>query len=284
MEVIHAVSALRAQVNQWRRAQQRVALVPTMGNLHEGHLRLVDAARQQADRVLVSVFVNPLQFGPGEDFDRYPRTLAADTEALIMAGADLLYAPTLREMYPRGAAPVTQVCVPEITETLEGAHRPGHFDGVTTVVSLLFHQVQPDVACFGQKDYQQLAVVRRMVADQQMPVTIVGVPTCRAADGLALSSRNQYLSPQARARAPGLKQALDRVAAQLRGGRRDYPAIEAEALAALVEGGFAPQYLAIRGPGLEAPAAAARSWVVLVAAVLDGTRLIDNLEITVDTV
>ncbi len=282
MEVVHAVAPLRARIQAWRQAGDRVALVPTMGNLHEGHLSLVEEARRQAERVVVSVFVNPLQFGPGEDFDRYPRTLAADTEALMRAPCDLLYAPLLSEMYPRGAAPVTQISVPDISETLEGAFRPGHFDGVATVVSLLLHQVLPDVACFGQKDYQQLAVIRRMVSDQQMPVAIVGVPTCRADDGLALSSRNQYLSADERRRAPRIKATLDAVAAALRSGRRDYAALERDATAALSAAGFQPQYVAVRTPTLETPDAHANAWVVLVAAFLGSTRLIDNLEVQDD--
>ena len=282
MEVIHAVAPLRARIQGWRQAGERVALVPTMGNLHEGHLSLVRAARAHADRVVVSVFVNPLQFGPGEDFDRYPRTLASDTEALMTAPCDLLYAPLLSEMYPRGAAPVTQICVPDITETLEGACRPGHFDGVATVVSLLFHQVMPDLACFGEKDYQQLAVIRQMVSDQQMPVAIVGVPTCRAEDGLALSSRNQYLDAVQRRQAPLIKQTLDSVAGALRAGRRDYIVLEREAVRTLTESGFRPQYVAIRCPDLSQPGALTSQWVVLVAAFLGDTRLIDNLAVDLE--
>src|SRR5690606_34853338 len=177
------------------------ALAPTMGNLHRGHLRLMEQGRARADRVVASVFVNPLQFGPDEDFERYPRTLAEDRAALAAAGVDLLFAPAVAEIYPRGREGLSCVRVPGVSEELDGAHRPGHFDGVATVVSILFHLVQPDVALFGEKDYQQLAVIRQMVADLHLPIAIVGVPTERDADGLALSSRNQYLSADERARA-----------------------------------------------------------------------------------
>lgn len=279
MQRVDTVQAVRDVVREWRGEGARVALVPTMGNLHAGHLRLVRAAAEHADRVVVSVFVNPLQFGPNEDFDRYPRTLEADTAALATAPCDLLFAPAVEAMYPSGVPIQTRVTVGGITEVLEGAHRPGHFDGVSTVVNLLFNQVQPDVALFGEKDYQQLAVIRRMVADLQMPVTVVGVPTERASDGLALSSRNQYLTPEERALAPALYSVLQAVSARWRAGGHTVAALEREGLERLRAAGFAPQYLALRRPDLTPLTSPQQPGVVLVAAHLGATRLIDNLQI-----
>jgi pantoate--beta-alanine ligase len=280
MQQVATVAELRQSVAAWRRVGERIAFVPTMGNLHAGHLRLVETARRHAQRVVASVFVNPLQFGAGEDFGRYPRTLEADALALQGAGCDLLFAPTVETMYPRGQAALTRVQVPGISEDLEGRFRPGHFDGVATVVALLFQQVQPDLACFGEKDYQQLAVIRRMVADLQMPIEIVGVPTERAADGLALSSRNQYLSPAERALAPALYAELRAVAQALRDGAGDPPALEQKGLQALRAQGFQPDYLVIRSLDLGPPAAPFEQTVILAAARLGATRLIDNLRVS----
>lgn len=281
MITLHTIAELRAQLGAWRRDGQRIALAPTMGNLHRGHLRLMEQGRTRADRVVASVFVNPLQFGPNEDFERYPRTLAEDRAALAAAGVDLLFAPTVAEIYPRGRERLSRVHVPGVSEDLDGAHRPGHFDGVATVVSILFHLVQPDVALFGEKDYQQLAVIRQMVADLHLPIDIVGVPTERDADGLALSSRNQYLSADERVRAPALYGALRAVAAALESGRRDFDPILEEQRKKLTLQGFEVQYLTIREADLGAPDAAATDYVVLVAAKLGRTRLIDNLQVRV---
>ena len=201
MQLIHEVTALRAAIAQYRAQGQRIALVPTMGNLHAGHASLVAQARDSADCVVVSIFVNPLQFGPNEDFDRYPRTLDADCEVLREQGATLVFAPSLEQMYPNGYPPSTTVQVDgALVEQLDGVSRPGHFRGVATVVNILFNLVQPDLAIFGEKDYQQLAVIRRMVADLGLPIEVRGAPTVREADGLARSSRNQYLSAEQRAR------------------------------------------------------------------------------------
>lgn len=276
MLTVHSVAELRAQVAAWKRAGERIGLVPTMGNLHDGHLQLVARAREAATRVVASVFVNPLQFGPNEDFDRYPRTLPEDAVKLAAAGCDLLFAPSVAEMYPRGREGLSGVRVPALSEILEGQFRPGFFDGVATVVSILFNQVQPDVAVFGQKDWQQLQVVRRMVADLHMPIEIIGLPTMRAADGLALSSRNQYLSADERRLAPLLNAALVEIETALRAGRRDFETLQQAQLRALAANGYVPQYLEIRAPDLGAAAADAREWVVLVAAFLGRTRLIDN--------
>lgn len=282
MQTLHSIDGLRAAISSWRQAGERVALVPTMGNLHAGHLDLVRRARELASRVVVSVFVNPTQFGQGEDFDRYPRTLEQDSERLRSAHADLLFAPSVNDMYPRGyGAPLSRVCVPELSAVLEGEFRPGHFDGVATVVTILLNLVQPDVAVFGEKDYQQLLVIRRMVEDLHQPVAIVGHPTLREPDGLALSSRNQYLSPEERRTAPALHRALTAVAERIRAGARDFDALCVEATRLLEKQGFRPQYLSVRAPDLSEAQAGDREWVILVAAYLGRTRLIDNIKISI---
>lgn len=276
MLTVHTVAELRAQVSRWRRAGERVAFVPTMGNLHAGHLQLIERARSVAPRTVASVFVNPLQFGPNEDFERYPRTLPDDRAKLASAGCDLLFAPDVAEMYPRGREQLTTVSVPGLNAVLDGEFRPGHFDGVATVVSLLFQQVQPDVAIFGEKDWQQLQVIRRMVGDLHMPIEVLGHPTARDADGLALSSRNQYLSADERRVAPEIHRTLVEVTEALRSGRRDYEALQQAAYGRLAAAGFRSQYFEIRAPDLSRPAPDAGEWVVLVAAFLGRTRLIDN--------
>ncbi|HKY92979.1 MAG TPA: pantoate--beta-alanine ligase [Nevskiaceae bacterium] len=282
MRTVHTVAELRATVAAWRKAGDRIAFVPTMGNLHAGHLDLVRRARELAPRVVCSIFVNPLQFGPNEDFDRYPRTLAEDSAKLAGVGCDLVFAPSVAEMYPNGRDGMTGVKVPGVSDILEGHFRPGFFDGVATVVSVLFHQVLPDVAVFGQKDWQQLLIVKRMVADLHFPLEIVGHPTMREADGLAMSSRNQYLSPQERALAPEMHRTLQGVVQGLREGRRDFPALAGEATVRLAGLGFQPQYVEIRHLDLSAPSAESSEWVVLAAAFLGKTRLIDNVAISLE--
>jgi pantoate--beta-alanine ligase len=277
MQTCSTIREVRAQIQAWRAKGERIAFVPTMGNLHQGHVSLVQRAREVAPRVVVSIFVNPLQFGAGEDFGSYPRTPEADAEKLQAAGTALLFLPAEHEMYPRGREGVTQVEVPGISELLCGASRPGHFRGVATVVSKLFHIVQPDVALFGEKDYQQLLVIRRMVADLDFPLEVLGVPTLREPDGLAMSSRNGYLTAEERARAPALHAALSQVAEGLRSGRRDYGALEQEVSAALDTKGFRTDYISVRRATDLAPPAADRQLVVLGAARLGRTRLIDNL-------
>lgn len=279
MITVQTIAELRTQLDAWRAAGECIALVPTMGNLHRGHLRLIEQARARADRVVASVFVNPLQFGPNEDFERYPRTLASDQAALASASVDLLFAPPVAEIYPRGRDGLTSVHVPGASAGLDGDHRPGHFDGVATVVSILFHLVQPQLALFGEKDYQQLAVIRQMVADLHLPIEIVGVATERDVDGLALSSRNQYLSAEERARAPALYAALQAAAAALQAGRRDFERISEEQCKVLTRQGFEVQYLQIRKANLGLPEATTTHYVVLVAAKLGATRLIDNLQV-----
>jgi pantoate--beta-alanine ligase len=278
MQTVTDAAALRATIRGWRSSGQTVGFVPTMGNLHEGHHSLLKLARARADRVVASVFVNPTQFGPGEDFERYPRTLAQDQVGLAEAGCDVLFAPEVGTMYPFGAAGSVSIHVPGVTETLEGAHRPGHFDGVATVVSKLFHLVQPDFAVFGQKDFQQLKVIERMVRDLSLPVKIMSGPTLRDEDGLAKSSRNQYLTPAERQRAPQIHATLIQMRDLFRQGH-GWQALEQAARARLERAGFVPDYVAIRrAEDLAEPAPDEREGLVaLVAARLGATRLIDNL-------
>ena len=284
MNTVKTVRELRAAVARARSDGKRIGFVPTMGNLHSGHAALVAKAAQRVDFVVASIFVNPLQFGAGEDLDKYPRTLAADQEKLLEAGCHLLFAPSVEEMYPDGMAGQTRVSVPQLSEGLCGASRPGHFEGVATVVSKLFNMVQPDLAVFGQKDYQQLAVIRALVHDLNMPIQIIGEPTVRADDGLALSSRNGYLSPEQRAIAPALYRSLQQIAQAIRGGERDYPKLLAEQQQQLEAAGMRRDYLEIRHAKNLRPATAEdRDLVILVAAYLGSTRLIDNLHLNLDT-
>ena len=277
MQTVHTIAELRAQVMAWKRAGEQVALVPTMGNLHRGHIHLVECARELAPRTVASIFVNPMQFGPSEDFAAYPRTLDADSRQLETAGLDLLFAPGVTEVYPRPLEQMTQVTVPELPTVLCGASRPTHFSGVTTVVSKLFNMVQPDIAVFGEKDWQQLVIIRRMATDLDMPVAIVGVPTVREPDGLALSSRNGYLSAEERAIAPTLYATLRATAERLRAGERDFAALEAEAKAQLASAGFRPDYFEIRRPAdLQRPNLEDAELRIFAAAWLGRARLIDN--------
>lgn len=273
---LNSVKSLRAVVADWRQAGQRIALVPTMGALHAGHLSLVEAAKKHAERVVVSIFVNPKQFGPNEDFSRYPRTLAQDMALLEEAGVDAAWLPEVVTMYPQGFA--TTIKVGGVTAPLEGAARPGHFDGVATVVAKLFHQVKPDVAIFGEKDYQQLQLIKRMVADLDMDVTILGVPTLREEDGLALSSRNRYLSAEQREKAAAIYEAMQGVALDIHKGVAVGEALNTGRLK-LIEAGFSRiDYFDLRDRDTleHADGAPAR---LLVAAWLGTTRLIDNIDV-----
>ncbi len=278
IETITELAALRDRVGAWKRAGLRVGFVPTMGNLHAGHFSLVEIAKRHADRVVASVFVNPTQFGPYEDFARYPRTPEEDTVGLEAAGCDLLWLPSVETMYPSGTDGAVRMHVPAVGDTLEGAHRPGHFDGVATVVARLFHQVQADVAVFGRKDYQQLAVIRAMVRDLAFPLQVVAAPTLREADGLAMSSRNQYLSAEERPVAATIYRTLQAMRGGI-GSGHSRATVEAAAGAELRAAGFAPDYAVIRRPDLSEPADVDPGpRVALVAARLGRTRLIDNLE------
>ncbi len=280
MNIVKTVADLRAAVTRARGEGKRIGFVPTMGNLHAGHVALVKKAGQRADFVVASIFVNPLQFGPNEDLASYPRTLTADQDKLFDAGCHLLFAPGVEEMYPHGQALQTIVRVPGVSEGLCGGSRPGHFDGVSTVVSKLFNMVLPDLAVFGEKDFQQLAVIRTMVRDLNMPVQIIGEPIVRADDGLALSSRNGYLSPDERATAPVLYRTLQRLGDAIRQGERDYPALLAAGKQALETAGLRPDYLEIRhATDLQPATPEHHELVILAAAYLGKTRLIDNLQV-----
>ncbi|RMP66002.1 hypothetical protein ALQ18_01731 [Pseudomonas marginalis pv. marginalis] len=280
MNTVKTVRELRAAVAHARSAGKRIGFVPTMGNLHSGHATLVSKAAQQSEFVVASIFVNPLQFGAGEDLDKYPRTLAADQEKLLQAGCNLLFAPTVDEMYPGGMSGQTRVSVPQLSEGLCGASRPGHFEGVATVVNKLFNMVQPDMAVFGQKDYQQLAVIRAMVHDLNLPIQIIGEPTVRAADGLALSSRNGYLSEEQRAIAPVLYRSLSQMAAAIKAGDHDFATLRAEQVQLIEAAGLRMDYLEVRhGVNLRPATPEDRDVVILVAAYLGATRLIDNLHL-----
>jgi pantoate--beta-alanine ligase len=277
MRTIETIADMRTALATVRE-RATVGLVPTMGNLHEGHLSLVEASRESCDVTVVSVFVNPLQFGPNEDFDRYPRTPAEDAALLERAGVDFLFAPSEREMYPSGRETHVVITLPALTSILCGAHRPGHFDGVGTVVLKLFNIVAPTRAFFGQKDYQQLTLIKTICRQLDVPIEIVGAPTVRADDGLALSSRNQYLSDDERDRAPAIQRALQEARGSLERGDRSYAALEAAAAASLAKVGFAVDYVAIRNAvTLAAPTEDDRELVVLAAARLGRTRLIDNV-------
>ena len=278
IETIRELDTLRAHVRAWKREGLRIGFVPTMGNLHAGHHSLVRLAREHADRVVASVFVNPTQFGPNEDFGRYPRTPEQDAAGLEAAGCDALWLPSVDAMYPYGPDNAVHMHVPGITDTLDGAHRPGHFDGVVTVVSRLFNQVQPDIAVFGRKDYQQLAVIRYLVRDLAFPIELVAGDTLREADGLAMSSRNQYLSAEERALAPTIHRTLLAMREAMAVGTHR-ARVEADADAALRAAGFVPDYTVIRRPDFTAPAdGEGGPQVALIAARLGRTRLIDNLE------
>lgn len=277
MDSVNRVGDLRARIAQWRSQGKRIGFVPTMGNLHAGHFSLIKIARQNADRVVASVFVNPTQFGPNEDFASYPRTLPDDQRGLEAAECDLLFAPSVDEMYPFGAASTVRVDVPGVSETLDGAARPGHFTGVATVVTKLFNLVQPDVAVFGQKDYQQLLVIRRLVADLCVPIEIIGAPTLREANGLAMSSRNQYLTSEERERAAIIHRTLNAMRDQMQNGSA-ISVVENSALHALTSAGLKPDYAVIRrADDLSDPNPGERRLVALIAARLGRARLIDNL-------
>ena len=278
IETITELEALRERIRGWKRDGLRVGFVPTMGNLHAGHYSLVALARQHADKVVSSVFVNPTQFGPNEDFTRYPRTPDADTSGLQSAGCDALWLPDVAAMYPFGVELASRVRVPGVSSVLEGECRPGHFDGVCTVVSRLFNQVLPDVAAFGKKDYQQLAVIRQMVADLHVPIRIIGGDIVREANGLAMSSRNQYLSADERVVSAIIHHTLHAMRDSLLVGL-PLAQVEADADAALRDAGFVPDYAVVRRPDLTEPTdGEAGDLVALIAARLGRTRLIDNLE------
>lgn len=277
-----SIDAIREQVKAWHLKGETVAFVPTMGNLHLGHITLVTQARKRADHVVASIFVNPMQFGQNEDLDAYPRTLSDDQAALEQAGAELLFTPTPEIIYPKGLDKQSFVEVPEISDTLCGETRPGHFRGVATVVCKLFNIVQPDVALFGRKDYQQLMVIEHMVEDLSMPIEIVGVETIREPSGLAMSSRNGYLTPEEKALAPTLKRVMDELAKNAQQGT-DINTCISDAKATLSQSGLKPDYLEVRSAKTLAPVSASDTQlVILAAAYLGKARLIDNLCFSLD--
>jgi pantoate--beta-alanine ligase len=273
------IAAVREHVSRWHQAHERVVFVPTMGNLHAGHVSLIEAARKHGKRFISSIFVNPMQFGPNEDFAHYPRTPSQDARMLAEAGCDLMFSPEVGEIYPNGADQATRIEVPGISDILCGEFRPGHFQGVATVVAKLFHIIDPDVAIFGEKDFQQLTVIRRMVADLCLRVEIVGAPTVRESDGLAMSSRNQYLSPEERKLAPTIYRQLQQAVTAVTSGMREFARIEGTGRAALDAAGFRTDYFSVRDARTLAPARPdTRQFVVLAAARLGKARLIDNLQ------
>ncbi|PYA24474.1 pantoate--beta-alanine ligase [Serratia marcescens] len=280
MIIIETLPMLRQQIRRWRQEGKRIALVPTMGNLHDGHMTLVDEARARADVVVVSIFVNPMQFDRPDDLARYPRTLQEDSEKLTRRSVDLVFAPAPAAVYPQGLEQQTYVGVPGISSILEGASRPGHFRGVSTIVSKLFNLVQPDLACFGEKDYQQLALIRKMVADMGYDIDIVGVPTVRAKDGLALSSRNGYLTAEERKVAPQLSKIMNALAQQLANGERHVEELLEQTAEQLRAAGFTPDELFIRdADSLQPLTVDSQRAVVLMAAWLGKARLIDNQQV-----
>ena len=281
MDIVTKIAAVREHVRRWRSEGRRVAFVPTMGNLHPGHVSLIEAARRYGDRFIASIFVNPMQFGPNEDFAHYPRTPTQDERMLAEAGCNLMFMPDVAEIYPGGSERATRVDVPGLSRILDGEYRPGHFEGVSTIVATLFHIVEPDVAVFGEKDFQQLTVIRRMVSDLCLPVEIVGAPTVRDADGLAMSSRNQYLTATERPVAPRIYETLQAAAQRLSTGDVDFASIERFGVETLTKVGMKPDYFAIRrAEDLGAPAPDTKHLVVLTAARLGKARLIDNIQVS----
>ncbi len=278
MQSVETITALKAQIKAWREHKQTIAFVPTMGNLHQGHLSLVRKASELADRVVVSIFVNPLQFDDKVDLSAYPRTVKADTQMLNSEGCDVIFTPTVEIMYPKGMLPHTNVIVPNMDDKLCGLKRPGHFDGVATIVTKLLNIVQADVAVFGEKDYQQLLLIKRLVRDLNLAVDIVGAPTYREKNGLAMSSRNQYLTELQREQASGIYQTLLNVKQRIKMGEQDFSALQQEALTQLQELGFESEYVDIRrADDLAQGVPGDKNLRILAAARLGKARLIDNI-------
>ncbi len=281
MQHISEILALREQRRSWQIEGKTIAFVPTMGNLHQGHLHLVKTAKQHADVVVVSIFVNPLQFGPDEDLDAYPRTLEQDMQALETLGVDVVFTPKVEDIYSRGLEQQTFVEVPGLSYMICGASRPGHFRGVATIVCKLFNMVQPNMAFFGEKDFQQLQVIKAMVTDLSMNLQVFGVPTVRENDGLAMSSRNGYLNEQERQIAPTLYRCLSDLSEQIQLGRRDFSVLINDAKVKLTEAGFKNDYIEVRSVDtLLSPGHEDKELVILAAAYLGRTRLIDNLQVS----
>ena len=284
MQIISNPLELRTLLEPWRRQGEKIAFVPTMGHLHAGHLKLVEEAARVAQHVVVSIFVNPLQFGPHEDYQTYPRTLQTDSEKLRSVGTEILWTPKVEDLYPQTLENCTRVEVPHVSTILCGASRPGHFTGVTTIVNKLLNIVQPHKAFFGEKDYQQLLIIRRMVNELFIPVQINSVPTVREADGLAMSSRNSYLSPQERIIAPYLFEVINSIRERIQSGQQHFIALESQAIFNLAQAGFEPHYVAIRcAETLEIPSSTIKHLVILAAARLGKARLIDNVQLNLES-
>lgn len=283
METVFSTADLRVKISAWRRAGKRIAFVPTMGNLHDGHIALLERACHEADRTVVSIFVNPIQFGQGEDYAKYPSTLESDQEKLRRSGLDVLFAPNLQELYPAGTEEDTRVTVPGLSSILCGEFRPGHFSGVATVVTKLFFSVMPDCALFGEKDLQQLMVIRRMVDDLCIPIEIIGHPIIRESDGLAMSSRNSYLSDEERAIAPAIYEILKSAKLLVANDNADFRRIEDDAVNRLREIGFNPEYFTVRrSRDLAEAQVHEKELSILVAAWLGNARLIDNIQVSLN--
>jgi pantoate--beta-alanine ligase len=280
MDQANSVSELRQYVQHWKDHQQSIAFIPTMGNLHQGHLSLIEKGQSLCDRSICSIFVNPMQFGPNEDFNHYPRTLDQDIELLESVGCDLVYMPTASELYPQGLENISQIIVTDLTETFEGAHRPGHFTGVATIVAKLFNIVKPDISVFGKKDFQQYCVIRKMTQDLNLDVEIIGQETAREASGLATSSRNQYLNAEQKSQAALIYQTLQETSKRIIKGEKDFALIENQAIDRLKLAGFNTDYFNICNADTLKPATTEdRKLVILVTTRLGDTRLLDNIEI-----
>ncbi len=276
----NSVSELRQYIQHWKDHQQSIAFIPTMGNLHQGHLSLIEKGQSLCDRSICSIFVNPMQFGPNEDFNHYPRTLDQDIELLESVGCDLVYIPTASELYPQGLENISQIIVTDLTETFEGAHRPGHFTGVATIVAKLFNIVKPDISVFGKKDFQQYCVIRKMTQDLNLDVEIIGQETAREASGLATSSRNQYLNAEQKSLAALIYATLQDASNRIKKGEKDFALIENQAIDRLKLAGFNTDYFNICNADTLKPATTEdKKLVILVTTRLDDTRLLDNIEI-----
>ena len=280
MNQVYSVSELRQYIQHWKDHQQSIAFIPTMGNLHQGHLSLIEKGQSLCDRSICSIFVNPMQFGPNEDFNHYPRTLDKDIELLESVACDLVYMPTASELYPQGLEKISQVIVTDLTETFEGAHRPGHFTGVATIVAKLFNIVKPDISVFGKKDYQQYCVIKKMTQDLNLDVEIIGQETTREPSGLATSTRNQYLNEEQMSKAALIYRTLQDASDKIIGGERNFALVEKQATDSLSQAGFAIDYFNVCNADTLKPATPGdKKLVILVTTRLGDTRLLDNIEI-----
>jgi len=280
MNQANSVSELRQYIQHWKDHQQSIAFIPTMGNLHQGHLSLIEKGQSLCDRTICSIFVNPMQFGPNEDFNHYPRTLDRDIELLESVACDLVYMPTASELYPQGLEGISQIIVTDLTDTFEGAHRPGHFTGVATIVAKLFNIVRPDISVFGKKDYQQYCVIKKMTQDLNLDVEIIGQETSREPSGLATSSRNRYLNEEQKSEAALIYETLQEASDKIVRGEKDFASVEKQATDKLNQAGFDTDYFNVCNADTLKPATTGdKKLVILVTTRLGDTRLLDNIEI-----